>query len=170
MQVNKARFAFVLLLLGIIVLFIGTALTYDPKARMIPLIIGLASLVLIIPLLINEVRPLAFVKKLEIDLLENYASGSESACSQPQGPAGLGKLIRLFSWIVGFFVVIFFLGFHIGVAAFTFAYLKFEGRSRLSVSIAAAVVTWGTIYLMFEYAMGFRLFRGLFFGEIVPHI
>lgn len=168
MKTHKARFAFTLLLFCVILLFVATAFMYGPKARMIPLIIALASLALMLPVLINEVYPLSFVKKMEIDLLENYTAGSFARhAEETPGPS---KLIQLFCWIIGFFIVIFLLGFHIGIAAFTFAFLKIEGKFRWHVSIIAAVITWGCIYAMFELAMGFRLFKGLFFGEIIPHI
>lgn len=168
MKINKARFAFTLLLFGIILLFVATAIAYGPKAKMIPLIIGVASLILIIPVLINEVYPLAFVKKMEIDLLEDYTAGTFAKHSEET--ADHRKLIELFGWTIGFFIAIFLFGFHIAVATFTFAFLKIEGRSRWTTSIIAAAVTWGVIYSMFELAMGFRLFKGLLFGEIIPHI
>jgi len=168
MKVNKARFAFTLFLLCIILLFVATAFAYDPKAKMIPLIIGVAALILIVPILINEVHPLAIVKKMELDFFGNFSSGSPP--SHGADAAGTKKLMLLFSWIIGFFIIIFLFGFHIGILVFTFAFLKIEGRFRWRPSMIAAAVTCGTIYVMFELAMGFRLFKGLLWGEIIPHI
>jgi len=36
MKVNKTRFAFTLFLFCIVLLFVATAFTYDPKAKMVP--------------------------------------------------------------------------------------------------------------------------------------
>ena len=168
MKINKARFAFTLFLLCIILLFVATAFTYGPTAKMIPLITGLATLISIVPVLINEIYPLAIVKKMDIDILGNLSS--KSVATHSEDAAGLRKLLLLFSWIIGFFIIIFLFGFHIGIVSFTCAFLKIEGKFNWGHSIIAAAITWGGIYAMFELAMGFRLFKGLLLGEIIPHI
>jgi hypothetical protein len=50
------------------------------------------------------------------------------------------------------------------------AFLKARGKIGWIKSTVAAIIVWGLIYFMFEKAMGFSLFKGLFFGEILPLI
>jgi hypothetical protein len=57
------------------------------------------------------------------------------------------------SWIVGFFLAIWFLGFPIASALVTLLYLKFSGGERWATSLALAFVAWAFFYGMFDYAL-----------------
>jgi hypothetical protein len=57
------------------------------------------------------------------------------------------------SWIVGFFLAIWFLGFPAASAIATFLYLKFSGNERWLTSIVPAFIAWGFFYGMFDYAL-----------------
>jgi polyferredoxin len=57
------------------------------------------------------------------------------------------------SWIVGFFLAIWFLGFTIASALATFLYLKVSSGERWATSIALAFVAWAFFYGMFDYAL-----------------
>lgn len=70
----------------------------------------------------------------------------------------------------GLFVVIFLAGFHIRIVVFAFTFLKVQaGISWVKASIATAII-WCVTYFLFEVALGFTMFKGLLFGELIPDI
>ena len=168
MKVDKGRLAFTALLLIFALVIIITSLSYDPRARMVPILVGLATLIMGVPVVVNEIHPLRLLSKLDVSLMKEFGQGAPS--EQPKEQVSGKGLLGLIAWVVGFFVLIFLVGFHGGMLIFTLSFIKVRGRASWPKAIIAAVVLWGIIFLMFEVAMGFRLFKGLFFGEILPGI
>lgn len=57
--------------------------------------------------------------------------------------------VEIWSWIVGFFVLIHLVGFPIAVPLFVLAYSKFYG-ARWPLAIGLSAVAWGFVYGVFE--------------------
>jgi hypothetical protein len=57
--------------------------------------------------------------------------------------------VEIWSWIVGFYLLIVTLGFPIAVPLFVLAYSKFYGAGWL-LSIALSSIAWGFVYGVFE--------------------
>lgn len=80
------------------------------------------------------------------------------------------KSLGIVSWMCGFFIVIFLVDFHIGIILFVLAFLKVQARvSWVKASIATAII-WCVTYFLFEVALGFTMFKGLLFGELIPDL
>jgi hypothetical protein len=73
------------------------------------------------------------------------------------------RLGLVFSWAAGFSLAIYLLGFYIATPLFTFAYLKWRGRSWFTATIFT-VVMLAFIYGVFELGLKAPLFRGFIFG------
>lgn len=67
------------------------------------------------------------------------------------------------SWVVGFALGIYLLGFLITTPVFVLAYLKKHGRGWL-VSTAFAIAISALMYVMFEVGLKVPLYKGLVFG------
>ena len=163
---NKGKLVFATILILLTVCFIIGALSYEnPRARMVPLFVGIATLIMGVVSLVHIVRPLGFITRFDMSIIDL----TQQADSKEESEETLDfKLLDSIGWLIGLFAVTFFLGFHIGIIAFILFFLRIRGKIGWIKSIIAAVVVWGIIYFMFEKAMGFSLFKGIFFGEILP--
>jgi len=59
------------------------------------------------------------------------------------------RAIIMFTWLVGFFGLIWLFGFPIGIPLMMFSYLKFQGNESLGLSIALTVIAWLAFYGLF---------------------
>jgi len=92
----------------------------------------------------------------------------ETAAEKKSGKEGLNKVeIRrlgwVFSWAAGFSLAVYLAGFYIAIPVFSFAYLKWRGRSWLTTTIFA-ISMLAFIYLVFELGLKAPLYKGLIFG------
>lgn len=88
----------------------------------------------------------------------------ETARAEAESRGGTRRLLQAIVWSVGFAIAIYLLGFRYAPLLWVFAYLKWRRRGWLK-SIILAVAMAGFIYFAFEVALGFRMYRGIFFGE-----
>jgi len=147
-----------------------TSFSYGAKARLIPFVVAIIILAMAIPLLINEVRPIKLLSSLDISLMDIRPGDSSKKPESDQKTSETRKILGILAWMGGFFVVVFFVGFHIGIFAFALTFLKFQARQSWSKASITAVIIRGITFLLFEVGMGFSLFKGVFFGEILPRL
>ena len=60
------------------------------------------------------------------------------------------RVINIFSWIVGFIVSVYLIGFPLTVPLFIFSYLKFQGDVGWLRTIVITVITWSLFYAVFQ--------------------
>jgi Tripartite tricarboxylate transporter TctB family len=120
--------------------------SWEPRAALFPLAIGIPCLILAILTvgleLFRSTRPMASENVLPAEGTREIAP--DEARNRTMVIAG---------WIVGFFLAIWFLGFPIASAIATLLYLKFGGGERWATSLALALVAWAFFYGMFDYAL-----------------
>ncbi|MGH7793586.1 MAG: tripartite tricarboxylate transporter TctB family protein, partial [Candidatus Binatia bacterium] len=128
--------------------------SWEPRAALFPLAIGVPCLILAILTFGMELfRSTRTVPSENLLLAESaHAIAPDEARNRTMIIAG---------WIVGFFLIIWFLGFTIASALATFLYLKFSGEERWLTSIALALIAWGFFYGMFDYALHLPFPEGL---------
>lgn len=168
MKTERRRLYFSALFLLLACVFVVTSLSYESDARLVPLVVGFITLVLSVLILINEIYPIPFITKLSIDFTENYRS--REPVVQKEKVVSLQRFFVLLIWTVGFVLGIFMLGFHISIALFTLAFLKIEARATWLKAFLVTGIVWAAVFVIFEWAMGFSLFKGLIFGEILPPV
>jgi Tripartite tricarboxylate transporter TctB family len=71
------------------------------------------------------------------------------------------RLLTICSWVVGFLLGIWLLGFKLGSLCLTFLFLKFTAREKWIISIAIAVGTYLFFWLVFDIALKVPLDKGL---------
>jgi hypothetical protein len=155
-----------MLLLVYALVFVVYSFRYGREARLIPLLVALTTLALVILVLIHDHRPLAFLQRMDIDLTSKYRTQSISA-PQDSRPS-ITSLVYIACWIFGFFIAVLIIGFHFSIPLFTLVYLKIKGKVSWFKAASSAAVLGAAAYAVFELIMGFRLFQGWLFGEILP--
>lgn len=157
------------LLFAFVLLIVLTSLSYSPKARLIPLIIGGATLVMVILVLINEVYP-KLLRSFDVSLVSFVARGTgEERDAEKTSKVGK-RLLNISIWSVSFLALIYLVGFVISIGVFILAFLKAYGKVGWVKAIAETVIIWGFCYGVFEIFLKVDLFEGILFGVIVPPI
>ena len=166
MKADRGRLAFTALILLFVLFFIVTSFSYEHDARLIPLLVGFSTLVLVLAVLVNEIHPVSIIEKMNVDWTKDLKVQESSPKKKEKVAAK--KLLIIICWIFGFFLFIFLFGFPISIALFTFAFLKIEGKVSWVKALLTAVIVSAAVFVIFEWAMGFGLFEGVLFGEIIP--
>lgn len=124
------------------------------SSKLLPLIIGGVVFVLSV---IGLIREMASEKK------NNFAGQMKRDEGNDAGSLSewIGYAVHG-SWIAGFFLVIYLLGFMAAVPLFLLLYMKWLGN-RWPVVIAFAVVIPFVLYAIFEIGVGIDLYPGILF-------
>lgn len=168
MRMDRARFAFTILIFLFVLFFIVTSFSYEAKARLVPLLVGLVTLVFILAVFINEIHPSSIIERMNVDWTKDFRV--EDLSGPKEEKISARKLFTIFCWMMCFFLLIFLCGFHISIVLFSCALLKLKGKVGWAKALLIAGGIWAAVFLIFDWAMGFGLFRGVLFGEIIPPI
>ena len=120
--------------------------SWEPRAALFPLAIGLPCLLLAIVTVGLELSRSR--RAVTTEIISPQASAYEIAPDEARN-----RTMIIAGWITGFFLAIWFLGFTIASALATFLYLKVSGGERWATSLALAVIAWVFFYGMFDYAL-----------------
>ena len=162
------RLCLTVLFLFLTLIFICVSFSYEPKARVIPLFVGLVTSILILGVLLHEILPIPFLEKLNQDLTGDYRTGSSPCQTKQKIPRRIITVILF--WIFGFFVLILALGFNMSIALFSLLYFKIQGGYSWGKSLFSSAVIWAAVFVLFELILNYSLFKGVFFGEMLPPI
>jgi putative tricarboxylic transport membrane protein len=147
--VRLARAAFALLFVFLFAYVVYEAKfgfgTWEPRAGLFPLAIGVPCLILTV---------ITFF----IELSRSTRRAPSAVVSEANAPViapdeARNRTVMIAGWILGFFLAIWFLGFPMASALATFLYLKFGGGERWATSFALALTAWLFFYGMFDYAL-----------------
>jgi len=70
------------------------------------------------------------------------------------------RVIDIFLWIIGFILLVFFLGFPIAVPLFILSYLRLQSRESWWRSVSLTAIAWGFFYGVFERLIHLRFEEG----------
>ncbi len=141
-------FAFIMMLLSL-VLFVQ-ALSYPVRSRMFPLIVG------IVPLFIFSL--VQIVKELR----GSRKTGPGGDEEKEAGNIEWKKTIIVFSWIIGFMILVGLAGFIVAIPAFSFLFLTFYWRENWRIAMLMALLTSAVIYVLFIMVFDIPLYKGFF--------
>ncbi len=111
----------------------------EKQAALFPLAVGLPSLALAILALVHEFRVPAAVA-------ETAAMAGERALLRR-------RTVSIACWTVGFFLMIWLLGFITASAVATLAYLKLGAGEKWGISVVLTAVAWGFFFGLFDYGL-----------------
>jgi len=118
---------------------------FEPRAALFPRVIGLPGLLLAVYILSEEL--LRSTREVKAD---EFATSVESEIDP--GTARQ-RTIAIVSWIAGFFLAIWCLGFVAASVVATFLYLKFGAKESWPAAIGLTLAAWLFIYGVFDYAL-----------------
>jgi hypothetical protein len=71
------------------------------------------------------------------------------------------RVVEIFSWIAGFILLVFLLGFPAAVPLFIFSYLKMQSRIGWLHSINLTAGAWGFFYFLFQRLLNLQFEAGV---------
>ena len=148
----KGRIFFCVVLMAIASSAIYMALDWPFKAALFPLSVS-------IPLLI-----LAGTQLLQ--LLVGKTETSESAAVDLEFSSDVPpeierrRVITAFSWIAGFILCVYLIGFPLTVPLFICFYLRFESDVGALPTVVATAITWATFYALFQKLVHLQFEQG----------
>ena len=118
------------------IIFVYLAQDWRLQARLYPYAIGIPMLILAI---VQVILDLKGVKAKQ----SSDATPMDFQFTKDVDPTTAKKrAIIMFSWLIAFFLLIWLVGFPIGIPVMMFAYLKFQGRESWKLSILLTVIAW----------------------------
>ena len=168
----KSSFFVTIVLLIFLLIFLGLALSYGPKERLIPLGVLVPCIVLAVILLLGEKYPkLIKLFDLKSNMLTQTHFKKPSDAENTTKPIGWdNKILSICLWSTGFFVLVFLFGFLIAIPIYLLLFLKLYGNIKWIKAATVALITWGAVYIFFEILLSEELFRGILFSAYVPPI
>ncbi len=113
----------------------------EKQAALFPLAVGIPSLALAVVALIQEFRAPA------------PAPAADAAAWAAERALMFRRTLVIVGWTVGFFLMIWFLGFITASAVATLAYLKLGAGENWGISVALAAVAWVFFFGLFDYGL-----------------
>ncbi len=120
------------------------------------------------PLLISVSVFCGSVVELVLELLEKEEGEQKDTIdfqfsAGVAGPVARHRTVVTFSWIMGFFLLIWFLGFPLAVVLFIFFYLKVQHGEKWGITLAVTIAAWLCFYGLFIRLLHTPMQEGLIF-------
>ncbi|MFC1798641.1 tripartite tricarboxylate transporter TctB family protein, partial [Thermodesulfobacteriota bacterium] len=131
-----------LFLIVIFGIFVFKIKDFSFGGRLLPLVVGIPALILCVLQLIMDLRENAKKEKV-INYNINASIVSEGSNI---------KAAKFFSWLIGFYIFIWVIGFKISTILFTIGFMRIEGKSKWSAVVFLTMMTMFSIFC-FEYLL-----------------
>jgi hypothetical protein len=142
------------------VAFLFWARTYSGQSRAMPELVAWATIVLaLVDVIIQfDTAPSRWLRGLVTAnrIVEWKMEGEESA--------SVTAVLLAIGWIVGYVVLLYFVGFLIATPIYVLLYMIFRGGHSIRNSILITAGTTLTIWLTFEVLFKYPLYPGVLFG------
>jgi TctA family transporter len=126
------------------------------RARLFPWVIGFPLVTIALIQLGRDIRELAKVVKKRVEALTEKKAAEAATVRR--------RTVRIAGWILGFFAMIWLLGFPVAVPLCTFFYVKVGGAEKWPISLSLAAVSWLFFYGLFIYLLYIPFPEGLLFS------
>ena len=156
---SKDTLYFTLLLLGFVLVIILMSFGYDRETRLMPLLIGIPTLLLIALQALLQFYP-NLQHRFEIDIFSPAGSSKE----KKRGQENKGGLLFPVFLVFFYFILLLFFGFLVATPVYLLVFFRLQGKLSWLKCISTAGIAWLLLYLVFSVGMKFILFEGLLFG------
>lgn len=168
---NRAGFIFGLILLISLIVIMVNSFSYDETTRLFPLPISVSAVALMVLSLIGDVFP-KVASKFRSDVFGSRQVKPEGSIKESTKETSkrvqLKKELVVSCWLILFVVLILLLGYLIAIPVCLLLFAKFYARFSWLRATALAAAGIGFVYLAFYLPLGVELFKGVFFGGILP--
>jgi hypothetical protein len=141
----RPQFFFSLVALIFFAYFVWEAREWRLQARLYPWVIGIPMIFLTLAQLVLELKGLTDKKPAAGNVPVDYQFDRTV-----DSTVARRRAINIFTWIVGFFVAIYFLGFSVSVLLLLFFYLKVQSREPWILSLVLTGGGWLFFWSLFD--------------------
>jgi len=171
---------FSLVITIIMATFVILSLQLGPVARTIPLLVGVPTLILVITQFFADVMH-HWTKKIKKytggkilrdqeerakTIVKDSTETSNKPLKKEEGKDIRTKELKMFSWILSLFALIYFIGYLIAVPLFLMLYLKIYAKERWVISVGLTIIVYGAMYTLFIFFLQVPLWKGVLFGGV----
>lgn len=154
--------------LGVFVLVLGfllLSLNYQPRARLVPLIIGVPTLLLtLFQLLIDMIpavgRRFSFFQDYDLFGIETSRAAEPAQESRPSGSV-FRREINFAAWLLLLMALVYFLGYLVAIPLFLVLFMRLRSSESWLMTLSITAVTWAFVYIVFIVVMGAPLHPGV---------
>ena len=154
--------------LGVFVVVLGfliLALDYQPRARLVPLIIAVPTLLLtLFQFLIDAIpavgRRFSFFQEYDLFGIETGRAAEPSEGKRPSGNV-FRRELSFAAWLLFLVALIYFIGYLAAIPLFMILFMRLRSSERWLVTLSITAVTWAFVYLVFIVIMGAPLHEGV---------
>ena len=150
---HKGGILFCVFLILVAATAIYLALAWPFNAALFPLSVS-------IPLLILAATQLWQLLLGKAEMIDSAAVDLEFSSDVPP-EVERRRVIRAFSWIAGFILCVYLIGFPLTVPLFICFYLRFESAVGALPAIAATAITWVMFYGLFQKLVHLQFEQGV---------
>ena len=158
-----------LVLAGTIVI---ASLQYDFRQRIVPLVIGIPTLVMLVAILLSDFSP-----RLN-RILAMASLGSEQDAFSGDVAASWSRIFVIAGWLVALSIALFVFGFYVVVPLFLVAFFLVEAKTPAFVAVLSSLVVSAVLYVAFPYFLGIEIWpgitpkvmHGVFGGGLIPEL
>ncbi|WP_146588614.1 tripartite tricarboxylate transporter TctB family protein [Puniceibacterium confluentis] len=149
-------------LTALALIYMVTGLGYETDTRAVPLVVtGVTLVLLVLDFLSQGNGRLAFA------LRRFFGGAAMLRPGQGGESAPVAKEIAAFAWMAAFTALATLFGFYLAIPVYVFAYLRFYAGKPLLPCVAMALGLTASLYITFEYLLGYAIFEGLLFGGYI---
>lgn len=156
-----------LVLAGTIVI---ASLQYGFRQRIVPLVIGIPTLVMLVAILLSDFSP-----RLNRILAMASLGSLQDALSEDIA-ASWTRIFVIAGWLVALSIALFVFGFYVTVPIFLVAFFVVEAKTPAVIAALASLVISTVLYVAFPYFLGIEIWpgitpkvmHGVFGGGLIP--
>lgn len=167
------RTFFTLAIFVVVLTFVLLSTGYQPKARLVPLAIGIPTLLLaLFQLLIDMVpavsRRFRFLEQYDVFGIESerVPQGSGQSDEQATPKTIHQRELRFAAWLLLLMALIYFLGYLTAIALFMPLFLRFRSSEGWRMTLAITAGTWIFVYVVFILVMRAPLHEGVLWPSL----
>ncbi|MBI3060227.1 MAG: tripartite tricarboxylate transporter TctB family protein [Deltaproteobacteria bacterium] len=158
---------FALFLLLVTLFFVVGAFSYDPVARVFPLIIGIPVAIFSSLQILTHLFPKTFSGLQRLDTKQviqvDQVLMAQAKAVRAEGPKK-GRELDYFAWTGVFVLAIYMVGFLLAIPLFLIGLLCLQLKERFWLSLVITAVMLGIAYFGFTVLMEVPLFKGIIFS------
>ncbi|RDC71949.1 hypothetical protein DLJ49_12710 [Rhodovulum sp. 12E13] len=161
---NKGLLIFECFLLGVAIFFIVEALGYNERARLVPLLVGVPTALLIaFQIAIDHVPGFERFAPAQVKpgFVDRDKIGRKSAAALPADEVRRRELTAL-GWVLGLGVALTLFGFYIVLPLFLIGFLRVLAGLDWTRTLVSTAVAIGILYSAFVWFLRVDLYPGLF--------
>ena len=143
-----------------VVLILYASTGYPPRARYVPQVIGIFSLICLTIQLVLDCFPALGNRYREVEEVNVFDRNIHGEEAPGVGGTRLQLEINAFSWLVALLAGLLLFGFLISIPFYILFYLRLQAHISWLKSAIYAVGTWLFVYLIFARLFEIRLYTG----------